>query len=364
MRISRPSFAAIDLFAGCGGLSLGLQKAGFEVRVAVEIDKTAATTYRANHPKTELINKDVCLVSSKEIADSIGGRVDLLAGCAPCQGFCSLTAKYQRHDPRNKLLLEMLRAIRDLQPTAILMENVPGLATRGKAIFDDFLAGLKDLGYSPEWAILQMADFGIPQSRRRLVLLAGKGFTIPFPDPKFSKTAEKSKRPWRTIRNAISGMKTPITLKSSWENGGPRKYNWHVVRDAQPQTLTRLGAAQPGKTWTSIDEAIRPKCHRGDYRGFTNVYGRMSWNQPAVTITGGCTTFCKGRFGHPNHKRTTISVREAAILQTFPKRYKFETDFMDAACNMIGNAVPPQFALIIAERVHARLTQYNETLAG
>ena len=346
---------AIDLFAGGGGLAVGLKRAGFDVVGAVEIEKNAIATYKANHPEVTVIEKDIRDVRGKHLKKlSPTGSVDLLAGCPPCQGFSSLTAKYKRKDPRNELIREMGRLVKEIMPTAIMMENVPGLAQKGNALFEEFCENLEDLGYEYDHDVLQVANYGVPQSRRRLVLIAGKNLKIDIPPATHSRTKINGLSKWKTVAETIKNMPKPITLIEVKTDGEPKDFNWHVVRSLSPANVKRIQHARPGESWRRIPKRMRPECHKDKSAGFPNVYGRMSWDEVSPTITGGCTTFSKGRFGHPQEDRT-ISVREAALLQAFPSDYVFDTPYMEHVCNIVGNALPCDFAEAIARQVFVTL---------
>ena len=283
-------------------------------------------------------------VSGEDLLDSTGHKdLDLLAGCPPCQGFTSLTRKYGRSDHRNELIFQMSRLAEEIRPRAIMMENVPGLTKQGLSAYHDLMRRLRRLGYRLTDEVLEVANYGVPQFRKRLVLVGGLGFNIDLPEPTHSRDGEGALSIWRTVDDAIGHMEEPVVLQDARKHGDVRQSDWHVVRTLSPKNVKRIQAAKSGKTWPNIPEELRPKCHQGTYRGFTNVYGRMEWDQPSPTITGGCTTFSKGRFGHPVQDRT-ISVREAALLQTFPEDYRFDTPYMEYVCNIVGNALPCDFA--------------------
>ena len=341
-------FVAIDLFSGGGGLTLGLKQAGFVVSAAVEFDKHASATYSANHPETVLYCKDIRGVTGAELLSTSPTRkIDLIAACPPCQSFSSLTSKYKSKDARDELINEFARIVREVMPATLMMENVPGLTKKGAHLFDPVIEELESLGYKITYDVLDVADYGIPQRRRRLVVLGSLTTKLKIPAPTHCETSDGTLPTWETVRAAISNIPEPMTLADTRAVGGPKKFDWNVVRNLAPQNVARLKAIKAGASRTSLPKALRPDCHKNN-SGFSNVYGRMSWDKPSPTITGGCTTLSKGRFGHPSALRT-ISVREAAALQSFPDDYIFDTEFIDRACIMIGNALPPKFAKIMAD---------------
>lgn len=354
---------AVDIFSGAGGLTTGLKKAGFRVVAGVELEPHAVSTFKVNHPDTHVFKQDVTTVHGTDLLEYAGGEeIHLLAGCPPCQGFTSLTSKYRRDDPRNELIADLARLAEETRPRAIMMENVPGLAQKGAKLFDAFLKRIEAAGYIPESDVLQVANYGVPQSRRRLVLLAGQGFKIPLPLPTHSRTGENGLPKWKTVRSAIGAMPPPITMAEVKRSTSHDSHSWHVVRELSLQNQSRLRHAKPGEHWQRIPKRLRPQCHQNKMAGFSNVYGRMKWDEVSPTITAGCTTLSKGRFGHPEEDRT-LSVREAALLQTFPRDYVFDSPFMEYVCEMIGNALPCNFAEVLARACGEAIRKHMSTIA-
>lgn len=325
---------ATDLFSGCGGLTTGLKRAGFMVVSGVEIDKLAASTYKLNHPEIELIERDVATVRSQELRPRGTGHIHLVAGCPPCQGFSRVRRRNRpdaADDPRNNLISEFLRIVRALQPDAVFLENVPGIENDSR--FQHFIKCIERLGYLVNWQALELSDYGIPQRRSRVVLLAGKGFTIPMPY-----------RCWkvRTVRDAIGDLPPPRRS---------RNFLHRVVTQHDERILQRIRAVpRNGGSRSSWAKELRLECH-SEFEGFRDVYGRMAWDEPAPTITGGCINASKGRFIHPRQDRA-ITLMEAALLQTFGRRYRFDLRRgRYAAAEMIGNALPPRFAQAVGRSI-------------
>lgn len=320
---------AVDLFSGCGGLTVGLKRAGFKVLGAVDVDPLSIETYRANHKEVTVWEMDIRDLKPAEIKSKLGlrkGALDLLAGCPPCQGFSTmrtLNGAFTVDDPRNDLLLEFLRFVEVLRPRTVMMENVPGLAQDKR--FEVFCARMEELGYLGDHRILNAAEYGVPQRRRRLIYLAGRRMKIPF-----AKRARKVK----TVQNAIGN------LPKAGESGDPV----HDMPEKRTPRIMELIRRIPknGGSRTGLPEEDQLGCHKR-CNGFKDVYGRMAWRDVAPTITSGCFNPSKGRFLHPEEDRA-ITMREAALLQGFPRRYKFPTtDNKSAIALMIGNALPPPF---------------------
>lgn len=320
---------AIDLFSGCGGLTLGLKNAGFRVVAAVEIDELAASTYRTNHPEVRHWRIDIRKLSGRRLLQELGlkrGELDLLAGCPPCQGFSSmrrLNGKRRVRDDQNDLVFEYLRLVRSLRPKALMMENVPGLRENHR--MPRLCAELRRLGYIVSVDVKDARHYGVPQRRRRLIMLAARGCEIPF--------APKA-RCSRTVRHAFSKL-------SRRQASADPLHNVPERRDGKVMKIIRR-IPKDGGSRSDLGEAAQLRCHRG-FDGFHDVYGRMSWGDVSPTITGGCCNPSKGRFLHPTKNRT-ITLREAALLQSFPSNYYFSlARGKFPAAQMIGNALPPEF---------------------
>jgi DNA (cytosine-5)-methyltransferase 1 len=333
---------AIDLFSGCGGLSQGLKSVGYRVVAAVEVDETAARVYKRNHRKTRVFAEDITKLEPKFLMNEIGiapNELDLLAGCPPCQGFSSLRTRNgaaKNRDARNKLVNEMLRFVKVLKPKAVMLENVPKLATHSS--FLKLVRDLRSLGYNVTYSVENAADYGVPQRRKRLIMLAAKKFQPELLEPTFERT---------TVRDAIGNLPLPNTTNDNLHTIDLARRSDRIMKLIE--TIPKNGGSR-----SSLPESMQLDCHKGK-KGFNDVYGRMAWDSVSPTITGGCYNPSKGRFLHPQQDRP-ITLREAALLQGFPKRYYFDHSIgMQATALMIGNALPPAFVAYHAKEVAKKL---------
>jgi len=320
---------AIDLFSGCGGLSLGLLRAGFSVLAAVEVDPKAQQTYRLNHKDVALYANDIRALDVAQVLKDVRlqpGELDLLAGCPPCQGFSRLRTKNQQpsvDDERNNLVGDFMRFVRGMLPKTVMLENVPALQRDGRffAMHDE----LTRLGYRSVIHVLDAAEYSVPQRRKRLIMLASR---VHVPE----------------IAEASSGRVTVRDVLASLEAPSRSKDKLHALPERRSQAVKELIKRIPknGGSRRDLSAEHQLPCHRRT-DGFYDVYGRMAWDEVAPTITSGCHNPSKGRFLHPSRNRT-ITLREASMLQGFPRDYQFDVRHgKESIALMIGNALPPPF---------------------
>ncbi len=352
-------YEAIDIFSGCGGVSCGLSLAGFKIKSAVEIERRAVDTYLSYTPlnRVNVLNEDICNLKGEQILKAAKIKKDdiyLFAGCPPCQNFSRQNPlnKNKSIDERKKLLFEFLRLIKEIMPPFILMENVPGIkADFNKEILNEFLERLKKYYYVKE-DILNAADYGVPQVRKRFVLHAVRndineelktfGFSFDLPDATHDKRGNKGLQKWKTVREAIEDL--PV-IKAGEEYEDDGKIHNHKCAGLSKTNLKRIKIIREnGGSRNGLPDELILDCHKKKdgngnvFSGHGDVYGIMDPDKPAPTITGGCLCYSKGRYGHYSQDRA-ISIREAARLQTFPDDFVFSNSLTDSALQ-IGNAVP------------------------
>jgi DNA (cytosine-5)-methyltransferase 1 len=332
--------AVVDFFSGCGGTSLGFRDAGMSIVAGIDNDPDAAATYRANFPEAVFLERDIATVSVDEVAKLLptDGRV-LFSGCAPCQPFSKQNRSKKGIDPRRFLLAEFQRFVIALKPDYVVVENVPGMQRIGdEGPFSEFVAALEGAGYDVNCKVLSALHFGVPQTRKRLVIVAAKGALAPIPKPTHGP-----------------GLKSPSTVQE-WIRGLPpieaggvdSKDSDHVAMALSPLNLRRIMATPEGKGRESWNPDLLLDCHQ-EHSGHSDVYGRLAWNRPASAMTTRCLSYSNGRYGHPDQARA-ISVREAACLQTFPRSFAFSGRITSRG-RQVGNAVPPLLARRIGEAI-------------
>jgi DNA (cytosine-5)-methyltransferase 1 len=339
-----PKIVAVDLFCGVGGLTNGLAKAGIDVRLGVDIDPACEYPYTANND-AEFLQKSVVKLTAGDI--DFGNRgLKLLAGCAPCQPFSTYRQKADSSDRRWNLLSHFARLAEESQPDLITMENVPNLAKQ--RVFRRFVKRLEDEGFKVSHEVVDCSDYGVPQTRQRLVLLASKLGPI--------KLEKSKRRKAKTVKQAIHGLPR---LKAGQVS---KKDPVHQASELSPLNFKRIKASKPGGSWRDWNDKLVAPCHLKDTgKTYPGVYGRMEWGEPAPTITTQYFGFGNGRFGHPTQNRA-ISIREGAILQSFSKGYKFvkrgKPIHRKTIGRLVGNAVPVKLAEAIGKTLIAHSAIY------
>jgi DNA (cytosine-5)-methyltransferase 1 len=341
------------LFCGVGGLTHGLGKAGLNVVAGIDNDPSCKFAYETNND-AKFINEDVSKYSAAEVENLYGDAdVRILVGCAPCQTFSTHSNKYRKikdltTDSRWNLLKSFANYVREIQPDIVSMENVPDL--RKYEVFNEFKASLEGMGYEVDAQVVDCSKYGLPQKRRRLVLLASK-----FGKIKLIPADSKHIKERRNVRDAIGDL--PSIRHGQRDKNDPL----HRSAGLTPINVARIKQSKPGGTWRDWDDELLLDCYRKESgKTFGSVYGRMRWDEPSPTITTQFYSIGTGRYGHPKQNRA-LSLREGALLQTFPRDYKFfedeDTMSLGTISRHIGNAVPVDLGKIIGISINEHLKE-------
>lgn len=339
-----PRIVGVDLFCGVGGLTHGLVRGGIHIAAGVDIDANCKFPFEANN-SASFIECDVGKLEAEDIMHYYkGAEFTLLAGCAPCQPFStySRSGRNTEYESQWPLVSSFGRLIKKVKPDLVTMENVPQLADH--AVFQQFLKSLS--GYKKWWKVIECSTIGVPQTRKRLVLLASRLGSVGL-----ELSQEHLQKV--TVRETIGSL--PSIKAGECDSLD----ELHSSSSLSPLNLSRIRASRPGGTWRDWPEHLQASCHRRETGStYPSVYGRMEWDKPAPTITTQCFGYGNGRFGHPEQDRA-ISLREAAMLQTFPKSYAFAPPGAPIKFNkmgrLIGNAVPVRLGEVIAKSLVAHI---------
>lgn len=339
--------SCVDLFCGAGGLTHGLVKAGIGVTAGIDLDPACRFPFEANNPGAKFVEKSIEKTDARFINELFApGSIRVLAGCAPCQPFSTYSHRYDRErDGKWTLLSHFGRLVKGVEPDIVTMENVP--AIRDHEVFGKFARMLQRRNYSVWYGVVDCEHYGVPQTRKRTVLLASKYGDI--------SLIERTHKMPRTVRQTIGSL-SPIKA-----GGSSERDNLHAASELTKRNLARIRASKPGATWRDWPTHLIAECHRQrSGQTYTSVYGRMEWDLPAPTMTTQCYGFGSGRFGHPDQDRA-ISLREAAMLQSFPKNYRFvpqgEPVRFTVVGRLIGNAVPVKLGEAIGRSIIRHLAK-------
>lgn len=339
---------AIDFFCSGGGMSYGMQKAGIKLLAGIDFDKDCKETYESNIKNAKFIQADVFELQETTLQDELGiERNDddlILIGCSPCQFWSIVHTSKAKSEKSKDLLKEFRRFVEYFNPGYVVVENVPGILKRKEESgLKDFIEWLNNNGYTVHASVHEVSNYGVPQRRKRFTLIANR-----------VTTAE-------IVPEKIIGKKVTVRDVIGEKNGFPKIPHGHkdhtefihTVAGLKQLNLDRLaitphdGGTRLAYVW---DEKLAVPCHYGKTDRFKDIYGRMWWDRPSPTITTKFFSISNGRFAHPEEDRA-ISLREGAVLQSFPKTYKFKGTSIANIARMIGNAVPPKYATALGKAI-------------
>ncbi|MCF6746612.1 DNA cytosine methyltransferase [Blastococcus sp. KM273128] len=348
-RASGRTLRTVDLFSGCGGLTIGLEEAAralgrsFEPALAVDLDPNAIATYAHNFPDAQTVTASVTEVfdGSVRAALTTGERliakrhkeVDILVGGPPCQGHSDLNNRTRRNDAKNALYASMVRAAEVLSPAHVLIENVPGALHDKNGVVQRTADQLGEAGYHVTLDVVDLPLLGVPQTRKRLILAASRNGALDFE----SMRRNHARSP-RDVRWAMEDLQDSPSTTSS---------RMFETARSNPDTRRRMRFLFERDLY-DLPDSERPPCHASGGHTYSSIYGRLRWDRPSQTITRGFYSMCMGRYVHPSRERT-LTAREAARLQYIPDWFQFpETITRTALATMIGNAVPSRLTTAIA----------------
>lgn len=344
-----PHIAVLDFFCGSGGTSAGLRAAGLRIAAGVDFDPDAATTFRHNFPEAAFLEEDVRALAWESFEGVVGASCDalVLSACAPCQPYSALRHGGSGRSPDRTLLLRLLPFIEHLQPVVVLVENVPGMQkVPGRSTWNRFVVRLREIGYHVCWRVVDCRAYGVPQRRRRLVLLASAFAPLELPAP----THGPGIRPYTTVGPWLAGLPSLRAGEVDSSDSNHRAGGLGLLN------LERIRALPEGGSRKDWPDHLWLECHRA-HRGHQDYYGRLHRERCAPVLTTKCTDITSGRFGHPVEDRA-ITVREAACLQTFDRTFEFKGSFKSTT-RQVGNAVPVLLARRLGDHIVAHLSDHS-----
>ena len=359
MEYTNSTIKVFDFFSGCGGTSCGFSATGMEIALALDIDPDSKATFAYNFPGVPFLCTDIAKLRVGQIAQQVENckRSPLLfCGCAPCQPFTKqLTEKPKEvKDPRRSLLYHFGRFVKHYKPEYVFVENVPGIQKVGTntSPIARFISDLKQMKYSVDCQVVVSQNYGVPQRRRRLVLIASRLGDISIPPATHGPDTGQD---FSTVYDWIYDL-PEIAAGETYTGDGINNHRAANLSNLNLRRIRAIPAEGSRLDWKSED--LKLKCHSGEHKGHSDVYGRMRWKDPATGLTTRCISLSNGRFGHPEQDRA-ISIREAACLQTFSRDFVFFGN-LNSMARQIGNAVPVQLAKVFGTQFMKHFEAYQE----